>query len=190
MTDPKGLSSFSLKGKVALVTGSSRGMGRQHALFLASLGADVVVNYATSVGPANEVVESIKATGQRGIAVRADMSKPEEIAALFESAVSTFGKLDVVISNSGLEHFGALDEVTPADFDRIFAVNTRGQFFVAQQAHKHLVEGGCLIMLSSISASARSVHNHAVYSGSKGAIEAFTRCFATGKYLVEIAIDR
>ena len=174
-------SSSRLDGKVALITGSSRGMGRQHALHLSSLGASIVVNYASSPDAASAVVKDVEARGQKAIAVRADMSKPSEIAALFDQAVKHFGKLDIVISNSGLEHFGKLEDVTPEEFDRTFAVNTRGQFFVAQQAYKHLVDGGRLVLLSSVSAQARSVPNHAVYSGSKGAVEAFTRCFAKGE---------
>lgn len=89
---------------------------------------------------------------------------------------------------TGLEHFGKIDQVTPADYDRIFAVNTRGQFFVAQQAYKHLSSPGRLILISSISAQATGIHNHAVYAGSKAAVEAFVRCFATGTFSSHISI--
>ena len=93
-----------------------------------------------------------------------------------------YGHLDIVVSNSGVETFGHISEVTPEEFDRVFSVKTRGQFFVAQQAYKHLSVGGRLVMLSSISASATSIPNHSVYSGSKGAIESFIRCFAVGEF--------
>ena len=169
-----------LDGKVALVTGSSRGMGRQNALELASRGASLVICYTSSAAAAEAVVKDIESLGSRAIAIKADVSKPAEIAALFEQAVKHFGKLDIVVSNAGVETFGHVSEITPEEFDRVFAVNTRGQLFVAQQAYRYLEEGGRLVMLSSISAQARGVANHAVYSGSKGAVEAFARCLAVG----------
>lgn len=82
------------------------------------------------------------------------------------------------MSNSGIEHFGNLADVTPEQFDKVFGINTRGQFFVAQQAYKHVTPGGRLILMSSISAQSRAVARHAVYAGSKAAVEAFARCFA------------
>ena len=100
------------------------------------------------------VVQEIKALGQDAIAIKADISKPSQIKMLFEEGVSHFGKIDIVMSNSGLEHFGAIEDVTEDDFNRIFAVNTRGRFFVAQQAYKHLSKMGRLILTSSISAQA------------------------------------
>jgi len=100
---------------------------------------------------------------------------------MFEKAVAHFGHLDIVVSNSGVESFGHISEITPEECDRVFAVNTRGQLFVAQQAYKHLTVGGKLVMLSSISAQAKGVANHAIYSGSKGAVEAFARCLAVGE---------
>jgi tetrahydroxynaphthalene reductase len=170
-----------LAGKVALITGSGRGMGRQNAIELASRGADLVINYSSSAKSAEEVVKTITDMGRKAIAIQADISQPSQIASLFEQATNHYGHIDIVVSNSGLEHFGNVDEVTPEEFDRIFAVNTRGQFFVAQQAHKHLSVGGRLILLSSISAQARGVRNHSVYAGSKAAVEAFARGLATGE---------
>ena len=173
-------STFRLDGKVALVTGSSRGMGRQNALELASRGASVVICYTSSSAAAEAVVKDIESIGSRAIAIKADVSKPAEIAALCEQAVKHFGKLDIVVSNAGVETFGHVSEITPEEFDRVFGVNTRGQLLVAQQAYRHLEEGGRLVMLSSISAQAKGVPNHAVYSGSKAAVEAFARCLAVG----------
>ena len=152
MTAPGQLSTARLDGKVALVTGSGRGMSRQHALELASSDAFIIIKYASSSSPAETVVQEVQAQGQDAIAIKDNISSPSEIKMLFEKAVSHFGKIDIVMSNSGLEHFGAIEDVTAEDFDRIFAVNTRGQFFVAQQAHKHLSEGGRSILISSISA--------------------------------------
>ena len=166
-------------------------MGRQNALELASRGASVVINYSRASAPAAAVVKEIEALGSRAIAIAADVSKPAEIATLFEKAVAHFGKLDIVVSNSGVESFGHISEVTAEEFDRVFAVNTRGQLLVntrgqllvAQQAYKHLEKGGRLVMLSSISASAKGVANHSIYSGSKGAVEAFARCLAVGTFI-------
>ena len=158
-------------------------MGRQHALELARRGASIVINYSSSAGPAQAVVSEIEGLGSKAIAIRADISKPAAIKELFASALAHYGRLDIVVSNSGLETFGHISEVTPEEFDRVFAVNTRGQFFVAQQAYEHLSEGGRLVLLSSISAQARGVANHSLYSGSKGAVEAFARSLAVGTFL-------
>ena len=156
-------------------------MGRQNALELASRGASLVINYSKAAEPAEKVVKEIESLGQKAIAIKADVSKPAETAAMFEKAVEHYGHLDIVVSNSGVESFGHISGITPEEFDRVFAVNTKGQLFVAQQAYKHLTVGGRLVLLSSISAQAKGVANHAVYSGSKGAVEAFARCLAVGE---------
>ena len=148
MPAPSAPSTSRLDGKVALVTGSGRGMGRQNALELASRGAALVINYSRASAPADAVVREIEALGSRAIAIAAEVSKPKEIVALFDKAVSHFGKLDIVVSNSGVESFGHISEITPEEFDRVFAVNTRGQLLVAQQAYKHLEEGGRLVRTS------------------------------------------
>ena len=181
MSAPSAPSTSRLDGKVALVTGSGRGMGRQNAIELASRGANLVINYSRAAGPAEEVVAEIEKLGSKAIAIKADVSKTVETAAMFQQAIEHYGHLDIVVSNSGVESFGHINEITPEEFDRVFSVNTKGQLFVAQQAYKHLAHGGRLVMLSSISAQAKGVANHAIYSGSKGAVEAFTRCLAVGK---------
>lgn len=137
------------------------------------------MNYSRSLGPAKETVQRIESAGGKAVAIKADISNPAEIKQLFVEAKAAFGKLDIVCSNAGIEHFGNIEDVTPEDFDKVISVNTRGQFFVAQQAYIHLVEGGRLVLTSSISASTGSVRNHALYAGSKCAVEAFARCFAT-----------
>ncbi|KAL2056161.1 hypothetical protein ABVK25_003804 [Lepraria finkii] len=178
MSNSAASSTSRLDCKIALVTGSGRGMGRQNALELASRGASLVINYSKAAEPAEKVVKEIESLGQKAIAIKADVSKPAETAAMFEKAVEHYGHLDIVVSNSGVESFGHISEITPEEFDRVFAVNTKGQLLVAQQAYKHLTVGGRLVLLSSISAQAKGVANHAVYSGSKGAVEAFARCLA------------
>lgn len=165
-------------GKVALITGAGRGIGKGIALELGKRGANVVVNYASSAKSAEEVVAELGKLGSKGVAIQADISKPESVAELFEKAVSHFGHLDFVISNSGMEVWCPEIDVTPELFDKVFNLNCRGQFFVAQNALRHCRHGGRLIMTSSIAASIGGIPNHALYAGSKAAIEGFTRAFA------------
>ena len=165
-------------GKVALITGAGRGIGRGIALELGRRGASVVVNYSSSAAAAAETVSDIEALGSAAAAIQADVSKPAQTARLFAQALETFGRLDVVVSNAGTEVWCGEADVTEALFDRVFGLNCRGQFFVAQQALRHLQRGGRIILTGSIAASTGSVANHALYSGSKAAIEAFARAFA------------
>jgi 3-oxoacyl-[acyl-carrier protein] reductase len=165
-------------GRVALITGSGRGIGRGMALELASRGASVVVNYAKSSSSAEAVVADIKKLGSKAIAIQADISNPDEIVRLFDEALAHFGKLDFVISNSGTEVWSKEEDVTKDDFDYIFNLNCRGQFFVAQQGLKHLTQGGRIILMSSIAAQMAGIPNHALYAGSKAAVEGFARSFA------------
>ncbi|KAH6655657.1 1,3,6,8-tetrahydroxynaphthalene reductase [Truncatella angustata] len=167
-----------LTGKVALITGSGRGIGRGIALELGKRGASIVVNYAKSSSSADSVVAELGKLGSKSIAVQADVSKPEEVAALFQKALSHFGHIDFAISNSGMEVWCEETEVTPELFDQVFNLNTRGQFFVAQNGLKHCSEGGRIILTSSIAAQMTGIPNHALYAGSKAAIEGFTRSFA------------
>jgi len=167
-----------LDGKVALVTGSGRGIGAAMAIYLARRGAKVIVNYANSQDAANKVVDEIKKNGGEAIALKADVGEPSQTAKLMEQSVEHFGQLDIVCSNSGVVSFGHFKDVTEEEFDRVFRINTRGQFFVAREAYKHLSVGGRIILMGSITGQAKGVPKHAVYSGSKGAIETFVRCMA------------
>ncbi|KAL2132798.1 hypothetical protein VTI74DRAFT_3367 [Chaetomium olivicolor] len=178
MSQPTPTDDFRLDGKVALVTGSGRGIGAGIALALGQRGAKVVVNYAHSREPALRVVSQIKAAGSDAIAIQADVSDVSQIARLMDEAIAHFGKLDIVSSNSGVVSFGHLKDVTEEEFDRVFGVNTRGQFFVAREAYKRLEVGGRIILTSSNTATVKGVPKHAVYSGSKGAVETFVRCMA------------
>jgi tetrahydroxynaphthalene reductase len=175
---PLGLASASLEGKVALVTGAGRGIGKEMALELGRRGAKVIVNYANSAETAEETVQAIKKSGSDAVAIKANVSQVEEIVTLFEEAVKAFGKLDIVCSNSGVVSFGHIKDVTPEEFDRVFSINTRGQFFVAREAYKHLEVGGRIILMGSITGQAKGVPKHTVYSMSKGAIETLVRCLA------------
>jgi tetrahydroxynaphthalene reductase len=167
-----------LDGKVALVTGSGRGIGAAIATYLGSLGAKVVVNYANSPEPAEKVVAEIKAQGSDAVAFKADIRQVPQTVKLFEDAVAHFGQIDIAVSNSGVVSFGHLKDVTEEEFDRVFSLNTRGQYFVAREAYRHLTKGGRIILTSSNTAKDFSVPCHSLYSGSKGAIDSFVRIFS------------
>ncbi len=167
-----------LAGKVALITGAGRGIGRGIALELGKRGASVVVNYGRSSGAADEVVSELRQLGSKAVALQANISRPAEVAALFERAVAHFGHLDYVVSNAGMEVWCEETEVTEALFDEVFALNCRGQFFVGQQALRHCRDGGRIVLTSSIAAQMAGIPNHALYAGSKAAVEGFARSFA------------
>lgn len=167
-----------LDGKVALVTGSGRGIGSAIAIELARRGAKVIINYAHSSSAAQSIVDTILSHGGEALAIQADIGNVSETIRLMDSAVEHFGQLDIVCSNSGVVSFGHLKDVTEEEYDRVMRINTRGQFFVAREAYKHLSVGGRIILMGSITGQAKGVPKHAVYSGSKGAIETFVRCMA------------
>lgn len=166
---------YRLDGKVALVTGSGRGIGAAIAIQLARLGAKVVVNYANSVEHAEKVVAEIKSLNSDAIALKADVRDVLQTAKLFDDAVAHFGHLDIAVSNSGVVSFGHLKDVTEEEFDRVFSLNTRGQFFVAREAYRVLQEGGRIVLTSSNTSKDFSVPKHSLYSASKGAIDTFVR---------------
>ena len=168
-----------LAGKVALVTGASRGIGAGIALELGARGASVVVNYVKTKSSADEVVQQIEKFGNKAIAMQADVSKVSEITRLFEETKKHFGKIDIVMSNSGTESFEKTEDITEERFDYVFGLNVRAQFFVGQHAYKYCEEGGRLILMSSIAAGLLGVRNHALYSGSKSAVNGITKSFAT-----------
>ena len=167
-----------LVGKVALVTGASRGIGAGIALELGHRGASVVVNYVKGLDGANAMVHQIEDMGSKAFAIQADVSKVPEITRLFEEAKARFGKIDIVCSNSGMESFDATEEITEERFDLVFGLNLRAQFFVGQHAYKYCEPNGRLILMSSIAAGLISVGNHALYSGSKSAVNGITKSFA------------
>jgi 3-oxoacyl-[acyl-carrier protein] reductase len=167
-----------LAGKVALITGAGRGIGRGIAIELGRRGASVVVNYGRSSASADEVVAQLGKLGSKSVAIQADISKPSEVRELFQKALAHFGQIDYVISNSGMEVWCEETEVTEELFDQVFNLNCRGQFFVAQQGLKHCNQGGRIVLTSSIAAQMAGIPNHALYAGSKAAVEGFTRAFA------------
>ncbi|KAJ5902575.1 Hydroxynaphthalene reductase arp2 [Penicillium taxi] len=166
-----------LAGKVALVTGGSRGIGSGIALELAKKGASVAINYARDPVSAEKIVREIQALGVHAAAFQADLTQVESIEVMFKQVVAHFGQLDIVVSNSGTEKFVSLADTTLRDFNDVFDLNTRAQFFVAKNAYDHIQPGGRVILMSSIAAGV-GVPGHSLYAGSKSAIEGFTRCFA------------
>jgi 3-oxoacyl-[acyl-carrier protein] reductase len=163
-----------LKGKVALVTGASRGIGRAIAIRLAKSGASVVVNYSSSPGEAQKTVEKIKAAGGKAVAIQADIGRVSEITRLFDEAIKHFGKLDILVNNAGVIIIKPVGDTTEADFDRLFAINVKGTFFACQQAATRLADHGRIINLSS-SVTARLLPAYGAYAATKGAVEQLTR---------------
>ena len=160
-----------LEEKVAIVTGSSRGIGKEIAMKLAQEGAKVIVNYHSNAEEAEGVVVAIQQQGSEAIALRADVSQPDQSRQMVQEAVDEYGQLDILVSNAGIEHFGKLENITPQDFDRVFSVNVAGQLFAVQAAAPHLPEGGRVVLMSSVSAQ-RSIFYHTLYASSKAAVSA------------------
>ena len=161
-----------LAGKIALVTGASRGIGRAIALRLGRAGASVVVNYAGNAAKAQEVVAALEAGGGRATAVQADISRLADVARLFQQAEEYFGGLDIVVNNAGAYLSKPLAEVTEAEFDRIFNLDAKGTFFALQEAARRVRDGGRIINISSGQTVVASP-NQSVYAGSKAAVEQF-----------------
>ncbi len=163
---------MSLEGKVAIVTGASRGIGRAIAEQLAAEGATVVVNYASQAERAREVVESIEQAGGSAIALQGDLSKVADIEALFAKTKERFGHVDIVVNNAGVGLFKPHAEVTEAEFDHIFNLNAKGTFFVLQQAARHVADGGRIVNIVT-GGTKMPIPSGGLYAGSKGASELF-----------------
>jgi len=163
-----------LNGKVALVTGASKGIGASIAEHLAAEGASVVVNYAASTTGAEAVVGRIKDKGGTAVAIQADISKPDDIKRLFAQTRAAFGKLDVLVNNAGIYEFAPLDAVTPEHFHKQFNLNVLGLLLATQEAVKLMdPNGGSIINISSI-VGPMPVASAAVYSATKAAVDAMT----------------
>src|SRR6266446_4035227 len=166
-----------LAGKVAVVTGASKGIGAGIARSLAAEGASVVVNYATGKAGADKVVASIKAAGGKAVAVAGDVSSAEGAKGIIDAAIEIFGKLDILVNNSGVYEFAPLSAVTEESFHRLFNVNVLGLLLTTQAAAKHLGEGGSVINIGS-AVSRITPPNSAVYTGTKAAIDGITGVLA------------
>jgi 3-oxoacyl-[acyl-carrier protein] reductase len=163
--------------KVAIVTGSSRGIGRAIAVRLAHHGFAVVVNFVSDVGEAKKAVEEIRADGNQAIAVQADVSRTMDVARLFDEAEHAFGGIDVLVNNAGVMPVKPIVEMETELFERTFAINVRGTFNTLKQAAGRLRWGGRIVNLSSASV-ALGMPMHAVYNASKAAVDALTKTVA------------
>ena len=167
-----------LTGKVAVVTGASKGIGAGIARSLAAAGAAVVVNYASGREGADRVVAEIAANGGKAIAVQGDVSRADDVRRLFAAAKEAFGALDVLVNNAGVFQFAPLEAVTEDEFHREFNTNVLGLLLATQEALKHFgPSGGNVINISSI-VSTNPVANSVVYSATKGAVDTITRALA------------
>ncbi len=166
-----------LKGKVAVVTGASKGIGAAIAKSLAAEGASVVVNYASSKAGADTVVSAIAAGGGKAVAVGGDVSKASEAQGLIDAAIKNFGHLDILVNNSGVYEFSPIESFTEEHYNKLFNVNVRGLLLTTQAAVKHLGEGASIINIGSV-VSSLTPPNSAVYTGTKGAVDAITGVLA------------
>ncbi|SFE20869.1 glucose 1-dehydrogenase [Methylobacterium sp. 13MFTsu3.1M2] len=166
-----------LAGKVAVVTGASKGIGAGIAKALARDGAAVVVNYASSRAGADAVVAAITSAGGRAVSAQGDVSRASEAQDVIEAAIRAFGRLDVLVNNSGVYEFAAIEEVTEEHYRRQFDVNVLGVLLATRAAAKHLGEGGSIVNVSS---AITHVHTPAaaVYAGTKGAVNAISGVLA------------
>jgi 3-oxoacyl-[acyl-carrier protein] reductase len=168
-----------LAGKVAVVTGASKGIGAAIAKHLAAEGAAVVVNYASSKTGAASVVAEITKTGGKAIAVQADVARKGDIDRLFAETSNAFGSLDILVNNAGIYEFAPIENITEENFHKQFNLNVLGLILATQAAVKLFgPAGGSIINISSV-VSNMAVPNSAVYSGTKGAVDAITRSLAT-----------
>jgi len=166
----------SLSGKIAIVTGGSRGIGAAIATRLAADGASVAVNYASHRAEADDVVQKIVQAGGNGIAIQADVSKTEDVRLLFKEVAERFEGLDMLINNAGATHIRPMPiaDATDETYDETFAVNTKGTFLCLREAAKRIRSGGRIVNLSSTGVF--SAHpGYAIYSATKSAVEVFTQ---------------
>jgi len=166
-----------LNGKVAVVTGASKGIGAGIAKALAAEGAAVVVNYSSSKDGADAVVDSITKAGGKAVAVQGDVSKEKDARGLVDAALSEFGQLDVLVNNSGVYAFSSIEDVSEDEYRRQFDVNVLGPLLTTKAAVPHLKDGASVINISSNITSVL-VPQSAIYSGTKGALDAVTGVLA------------
>jgi 3-oxoacyl-[acyl-carrier protein] reductase len=164
-----------LEGKVAVVTGASKGIGAEIAKHLAAEGASVVVNYASSKAGADKVVSAITGKGGKAVAVQADVAKPEDIKKLFAEAKKAYGRLDVLVNNAGIYEFAPLQDITVENFNKQFGLNVLGLILTTQEAVKHFgSNGGSVVNISSV-VGKLALPGATVYSATKAAVDSITR---------------
>jgi 3-oxoacyl-[acyl-carrier protein] reductase len=166
-----------LKDKIAIVTGSSRGIGAEIARTLASAGAKVIVNYVVNRKAAEAVCADIAKAGGESLAVRADVSHPAEARILFDAAIGRFNRVDILVNNAGVLLSRKIADISDEEFDRVLSVNTKGVFYALREAATRLSDGGRVISLSS-TVTRLMLPNYGAYAASTGAVEQLTRIFA------------
>jgi 3-oxoacyl-[acyl-carrier protein] reductase len=166
-----------LTGKVAVVTGASKGIGAAIAKSLAAEGASVVVNYASSKAGADAVVAAITKAGGKAVAVQGDVSKAAEAEGIIDAAIKNYGRLDILVNNSGVYEFSPIETITEENFHKIFNINVLGALLTTQAAIKYLGEGASIINIGS-GVSRLTPANSAIYTGTKGALDAITSVLA------------
>jgi len=164
-----------LTGKVAVITGGSRGIGAAIAKRLAADGASVAVTYSKGVDAAALVVGAIESTGGKAIAIQAEAANAEAVKAAVEQAVAAFGGLDILVNNAGTAIPKKFEEATLEELDRVIDINIRGTFFAAQAALKHMRDGGRIIMIGSCVGERMMTPGLAAYAATKGAVKMFTQ---------------
>ncbi|WP_192179072.1 3-oxoacyl-ACP reductase family protein [Mesorhizobium amorphae] len=170
--------SLGLKGKVALVTGGSRGIGAAIACRLAADGADVAITYATSEAQATEVVRQIEALGRRGLAIRADNLDANAMDFAVDETLTKLGRLDILVNNAGILHTAPLEKLTLEDFEKTITINVRAPFLAAKAAASHLGEGGRIISIGSNLAARAPRPGLSLYSMSKAALVGMSKALA------------
>jgi 3-oxoacyl-[acyl-carrier protein] reductase len=166
-----------LEGRIAIVTGASRGIGAEIARQLAGAGAKVIVNYFSNRHAAEAVCKEIMEAGGEALAVRADVSHTAEVRILFDAAIGRFGQVDILVNNAGILLSREIADIRDEEFDRVWGINTRSVFYALREAATRLADGGRVVSLSS-TVTRLMLPNYAAYAASKGAVEQLTRIFA------------
>lgn len=183
---------FELNGKYALVTGASRGIGKGIALSLAEQGANIAINYRSSIDKAHQVQKEIEAMGQEAIVIQADVSKSEEVAEMFEKIKEEWGRLDILVNNAGIVQFKDFEDISEEDWDKVLDVNLKGQFLCSQEAVKIMKKNswGRIINIASIASGDVGVGfmQTSHYTASKGGVKGLTENMALelGKYGINV----
>lgn len=167
-----------LAGKVALVTGGSRGIGAGIARKLARAGADVAITYASSRTKADEVVADIEAAGRRGLAIQADNANSADVETAVSRVAETFGKIDILVNNAGIFPYGPMEEVTADEFDRTMAIHAKAVFVAVQTAVRHMPDGGRIVSIGSCLVDRVPGPGFSLYAMSKSALVGLTKGLA------------
>ncbi len=166
-----------LTGKVAIVTGGSKGIGRAIVLKLSGLGAEVIINYAKDSDSAEGLARTITGNGDKAHVIRADVSKAEEIKHLFQTTVVRCGQLDILINNAGAARYKAIADFTEEEFDQLFNLNVKGVFFCCREAARLMADNGCIINIGS-TVTKLMLPAYGAYAATKGAVEQITKVLA------------